>query len=360
MQKHKFSMRSPISLYFCTLVTFAACITNLTIASHNLHGFHKTSEYHKSCLQRHPGIWMGQELWLSEHQLSSLAYLDAQYVAQSGMEDAMASGVLRGRPYGGVSIAWSPHLNHGIRPLINYRHKRIICIELLSAPTPIIFASIYMPYFNATKREQCMLETVDAISMIESIIADHPLHNFVIGGDFNTEMIGDSPFDPLWTSLIEKHNLNVCDHLASNIGPQYTYVHESLNQRKWNDHFLVSKNLISVCSDHIIIDDGDNVSDHLPITMTISASLTTAPLTAGNTSRSKPSSLKWDKCTSSHIESYTASLSNLLALTPSLLTFCSDCHCNNQSCHIAIQAEYDQLTSKMKQADRHLPRHKPG
>ena len=43
---------------FCLPLTFAA--TNITIATHNLHGYKKCSSYHRSCLQRHEGIWMGQ------------------------------------------------------------------------------------------------------------------------------------------------------------------------------------------------------------------------------------------------------------------------------------------------------------
>ena len=68
---------------------------------------------------------------------------------------------------------------------------------------------------DSSKREECMLETMDAISMVETIIDAHPLHSIIIGGDLNTELKGDSPFDPLWHDLTVKYNLSCCDQFIS-------------------------------------------------------------------------------------------------------------------------------------------------
>ena len=94
----------------------------INIASHNLQAFKKSSAYHKSCLEKYGGIWMGQELWLMEQQLPIMRELGVQFAARSGMEAASSSGVLKGRPFGGVSIAWAPNLNHIVKPIANYRH----------------------------------------------------------------------------------------------------------------------------------------------------------------------------------------------------------------------------------------------
>ena len=51
--------------------------------------------------------------------------------------------------------------------------------------------------------------------MLEEVIADHPLHRFVIAGDFNTEFLGNSPFDGLWQELLSKYNLQCCNSLTS-------------------------------------------------------------------------------------------------------------------------------------------------
>ena len=48
-------------------------------------------------------------------------------------------------------------------------------------PKPIIFVSIYMPFYDSSNRVTCLSETLDAIAMLEEVITNHPLHSFVIG-----------------------------------------------------------------------------------------------------------------------------------------------------------------------------------
>ena len=211
------------------------------MASHNLHGFKTSSVYHKSCISNFGGIWFRQEHWLSNNQLPKLQQLDVQFVARSGMEDAVSAGILRGRPFGGVSIAWSRDLNHIITPLTDYNHKRVVAIELTTTNKNIIFVSVYMPFLDSRKRESCRAETVETISMIETIIDDHPIHLFVIGGDLNCELSGNSPFDEYWENLTSRKQLAYCRDLFSS--PGYTYHHEALGQKKYNDHFIVSQGM---------------------------------------------------------------------------------------------------------------------
>ena len=99
-----------LSLLFCHILfhlssTFAYSQDHLVVGSHNSHGFKKSGEYHKSCIKKHGGIWFAQELWLQEKQLSQLQQLETQFTARSGMESAFSNGLLKGRPFGGVSIA---------------------------------------------------------------------------------------------------------------------------------------------------------------------------------------------------------------------------------------------------------------
>ena len=79
----------------------------------------------------------------------------------------LSSGVFRGRPFGGVSIAWSPKLDGVINPLTNFRHKRVVGVEIDSNNNKTLIINIYMPFFDTSKREECIVETIDAISMIE-------------------------------------------------------------------------------------------------------------------------------------------------------------------------------------------------
>ena len=303
---------------------------------------------------------MSQETWLPENRLSDLSQLGVQFVARSGMEDAISRSIYKGRPHGGVCIAWSPDMDHVIKPLVNYKYKRIVCVEMSAQPNPIIFASIYMPFFDTSKRQECIAESVETIAMLEEILADHPQHKFILGGDFNTEFVNNSPFDQLWREFNQKHDLVCCDSLVSNNNNNnhYTYIHNSLNHRKWNNHFLVSSSILSSTDNHCILDDGDNPSDHLPIIMQLSICTTVEPEKVDPPV--KLPSLKWEKCSEEHKTAYNNRLSNLLARSPSEITKCEVVHCDSRDCTHSIQREYEDLTRIIKESDKVLPRHRPG
>ena len=273
------------------------------------------------------------------------------------MENAISSGILRGRPFGGVSVAWSPDLNHAIKPLTNYKHSRVVSIELQSDPVPIIFISIYMPFLNTSKRQESIVETIDCISMLHSILHDHPNHHFVIGGYFNTELKNKSPFDTIWNDFISEHDLQICDHLVDS-SVNYTYVHGSLNQRKWNDHFVISKALVTSSRQHKILEERENPSDHLPILMQMQLAVSPAPPCPPPTAKSHQ--LKWDNCSETDTRNYTNRLHYLVQANQSRLSNCLKCHCDSDVCRGSIQAEYDSLIDLMKNAGSELPRFKAG
>ena len=347
-------------LWYCTLLLFAASIRDISIASHNLHSFKQSVAYHKACLKRHGGIWFGQELWLSEKQLSSLQELETQFVARSGMEQSVSDGILVGRPFGGVSIAWSPDLDHCITPLTNSNHKRIVGVELKTSDKDVLLFSIYMPYLNHSRRAECVAETIDAISMLDTLIDQYPNHLVIIGGDLNTEMKGHSPFDPLWADFLTKNQLTAC---MSQFPPHsITYHHKSLDQKKWIDHFLVSPSLLnSSLSMFRILDEGDNLSDHFPIMMNMKIEIGPGMNTASN-SRSTPT-LQWQNLSSSHINAYTDAVHHRMhELPPSFCaTQCqSTCSCRDKACLESLQIEYDNIINCLRAADASLPRQKPG
>ena len=98
-----------------------------------------------------------------------------------------------------------------------------------------------------------------------------------------------------WNELMTKLLLVSCDH---HYPPDTaTYHYQSLNHKKFNDHFIVSQSLMNDThlSNFSILEDGDNLSDHFPITTSLafqtkaSDSIPTQPV-------HKPE-LKWAKIT---------------------------------------------------------------
>ena len=176
----------------------------------------------------------------------------------------------------------------------------------------------------------------------------------------NTEFKGNSPFDPLWTEVMTKFGLTSCDN--SFPSSTITYQHNSLGHRKWNDHFLVSRKLAESASlsNYAVLDEGDNLSDHFPIIMSLKTKLQPRPLTASRSIDVRQ--LKWAKLSESHKDIYADRLHNILALQQSYSPhLClNGCRCRDSRCEAAIQEEYDSLISSLKLADSTLPRYKPG
>ena len=304
---------------------------------------------------------MGQELWLSEQQLPQLRELGVQFVARSGMEDAVSKRIFPGRPYGGVCIAWSADLNHIITPLNNFCHKRVVGVEIKTAENDFLILCAYMPFYDAANRTRCLNETADAFSMLETILENHPNHKVILGGDLNTEMKGESPFDIHWNDFMSKFKLSCCDSRfpANSI----TYQHKTLDQAKWNDHFIVSTSLLldDKLDKYAILDDGDNQSDHKPIIMRFSAKLDTPSIPESVTSSQE--SLKWAKLSDLCKSRYTDNLNDLVSGLPvSVISgLCeSNCICQDSRHENELQSEYDLLVDCLNKADASLPRYKPG
>ena len=228
---------------------------------------------------------------------------------------------------------------------------------MAAKPHPLLFATVYMPFYDSSKKQECIAETIETITMLEEILTDHPLHQVVIGGDMNTEFRNMLPFDDLWMAFIKKHDLLCCDQLNRS-ACKYTYIHDSLDHRKWNDHFFISSSLMSSTDCHEIMDVGENPSDHLPISFQLSIEISTEP--PKTQPPNKVSSLKWEKCTEVQKHLYKNRLSQLLAQSPFHGPDCTTIHCNEPECLVSIQSEYNNLIDMMREADKILPRHKPG
>ena len=216
-----------------------------------------------------------------------------------------------------------------------------------------------MPFLDSGNRAQSISETIDAISMIESIIVDHPHHSVVIGGDLNTELKNESPFDPYWNALMTNHNLSGCANLFT--GPTYTYHHQSLDQKKFNDHFIVSKRLLDerVCDGHRILEDGENPSNHLPITMWLRVDASRGCNLAKQSIA--PETLKWTKVSDEQKSIYSSNLAHAVGELECTAASCKlTFHCNRPECIGIIQAQYDCLVNSIKHADAYLPRCRKG
>ena len=113
-------------------------------------------------------------------------------------------------------------------------------------------------------------------------------------------------------------------------------------------------------SNHEVLEEGDNLSDHFPITMSLKTKFRQSVYTPTQTVFKRQP--KWAKLRESHKNTFSQRLHNDLASQPSHAPlFCRNmCRCRDDQCQLAIQKEYDFLIASLKSADSALPRYKPG
>ena len=121
-------------------------------------------------------------------------------------------------------------------------------------------------YFPCDRNSPEYINSICSINgFIESVIDDNPGYKILITGDFNFQcIVGDKGYD-VFSSFANDLDLTCCDSMdLENIG--FTYFHETLGQSLSLiiSLFIEVQPLIRYFK---IIENGDNLSDHLPITL---------------------------------------------------------------------------------------------
>jgi len=81
------------------------------------------------------------------------------------------------------------------------------------------------------------------------------IHSYLVGCD-------------VFSEFIEEHSLLRCDDLELS-ATGYTYNHDALGHMSWLDHMFVDKKVKDNVTDHKILDNPSNVSDHYAVMMQI-------------------------------------------------------------------------------------------
>jgi len=117
-----------------------ASVTSLNIATYNLHGLAQGASL-LSQLCRSYNIIFVQEHWLPSFSFDKLHSIcdDMVCYASSAMDDDVSTGVLHGRPFGGVAIFVKKSVCSGMK-LIS-KHSRFIIIQIGDT----VLINVYLP-----------------------------------------------------------------------------------------------------------------------------------------------------------------------------------------------------------------------
>jgi len=229
----------------------------LDIVSYNMHGFNQgVSTVRDMALSDQKKIFLLQEHWLSPFNLYKFNDNFSEYLCfgSSAMNSCIETGVLRGRPFGGVMTLVHKTLT---------KHTQIICSDerfVIVVVGHLLIVNVYMPCVGTENR---FLIYQEIIENIEFWLDKHPDKQVIIGGDFNVNL-GDSN-DCCANAIIKfsaEKGFTRCDHLLA--GVHYsTYFNESLNRHGNIDYFLTSN--CELIRSYKVLDPQLNLSDHRPL-----------------------------------------------------------------------------------------------
>ena len=186
------------------------------------------------------------------------------------------------------------------------------------------------------------------MALLNQVIDDNPGYKIIIAGDFNFPCrTGDKGYDA-FLPLANDLGLMSCDDMdQNNVG--FTYHHESIGHKSFIDHFFVYNELQPKIKSFKILEKGDDLSDHLPITLCLSFSSCIRANT-GVIPENVVHEFRWDK---GDIHGYCQHsgtlLSNIVHEFP-----CMQCgtNCTDKSCHLNIEIYYSEIVHCLMEALR--------
>ena len=207
----------------------------------------------------------------------------------SAMRSCVESGVLYGRPFGGVSI------------LVNKRLQQ--CTEIVCCSDRyvavivgnVLIFNIYLPCVGTPDRQsivdQLFLEIHDCMNAYRN-------YHIIIGGDFNTDLDKHNQTSLAINQFADDNALYRCDSLFGPRDKEDTYHNEAQGFGSTIDYFLINaRNVVSL---YEVIHRGSNLSDHSPICIKCSGVCLSNKSSMHNDTKGAPSGeanvkhLRWD------------------------------------------------------------------
>ena len=301
----------------------------LKITSFNCKGFKPRNYDYVNDLYKACDILFLQETWLYNFEFNQFSnnLQNCQYHAMSAMDESDITRV--GRPYGGLAIIWKNNLALSITP-IKTINPRLCAVMVKSNNLNIIMCNLYLPCDDNTDVNfELYGETLyDLINIIDTYRG----FDLIIGGDLNTDFNrNESRNLDLLNQFINDELLNCISlELSSN---NFTF-QNSRGNKSFIDHFIVSESL-NQCNVAVSY-DGNNLSDHNPITLN-----TTCSSTVIHNNNITKHIIEWDKATDIHLDNYKTLLNHYFRefdINIDILE-CNNFNCKHHTEHISQKLE---------------------
>ena len=172
-----------------------------------------------------------------------------------------------GRPFGGCAIVLNNCLKCHFSPI--HISNRCCGGVLKINNVSILLFNSYMPCDTSYDYDNCDIFQ-NILNDISSICSEYEHIDYVIiGGDFNTDLRRvTSLHTQALNVFVQNEELKFCD-MSDKANIIYTYENVSASTESIIDHFIVSDNLFRNIIGYRSLHDGNNLSDHVPILLTL-------------------------------------------------------------------------------------------
>ncbi|KAG7295745.1 hypothetical protein JYU34_020793 [Plutella xylostella] len=284
-----------------------------------------------------------QETWLLPHDIPFLGTVDTNfgYVGTSAVDTA--SGVLRGRPHGGVALLWRKNVFKSVE-ILKCNNPRISAIKVKTSDRSAVFLSVYMPTDSA---ENLVIFT-ECLGEICAIVESAGAQSVYALGDYNAhphELFGNELVD-----FCSEQDLLCADYEKLGMDSDtYTFISEAHGCKRWLDHCVTTesawKSIVNITVHYDVY-----WSDHFPLEVTCNLSLLRSNSVKINvTCQNK---IKWGQRSLDEISEYYRLCNNMLKEVDFIEEFsqCSDKHCNYIEHKVLIDNMYSRIVGILTKA----------
>jgi len=272
---------------------------NLKIISFNMRGFHQgRSVIEDMIAEESPDVLLLQEHWLTPDNL----YLFDRYFSgyfsfgSSAMSSVLETGMLRGRPYGGVLTL--------VRNNLRVITKTIFCSDRYAVIQvgDFVIINVYLPCAGSYNRQLVCDEVLAEIGAWCDRYSDC---EFIFAGDLNVNLDSSDIVARSIINFSQNYGLSRCDDLFP-CEKVPTYIDSALHQQSQIDYILVSSSC--TVNSFSVADPDINFSDHLPLVMDVLCRVSTSLMGKNGYKFDKVPKqyfLRWDKADRNSYYRYT-------------------------------------------------------
>lgn len=300
----------------------------LRITSYNCRGFNETKIPYMTTLLSHCEFLFLQEHWLADCQLHKLNNICHTHTSH-GLSGFDHEEFISGRPYGGCAIFSRADIGAQVH-FVPTCNRRICSIRVCGTTYKLLLINVYMPYeSDADAAEEFSSVLADVVALIDQFND----HCFVLGGDFNVDFDKHQIHSKLLLNACNDNNVRFATlHDVCTIDYTYNF---NLNRFSFIDHFAVSAAVFESSIDSCTVrHDGDNLSDHDPITLSFTIDWTSVD----TSSRQHVPKCNWRKASPSDLTLYKCHLKVALdaLYLPIDAVTCHNVTCKNTSHYKAL------------------------